>query len=1119
VAVAFQQTGSAPFWLLTPPSPVCSVAFTPFDLAKPPPPTLSLAETWSTYPGTHLVAPLGTLFDATLAASLAAFRAGRPLRIVWAGEPQAYGAYWDASWIASAPGSGLTSGLGRVALGSYALWIGDGCSIAPDGDGEAIAIAPRPGDASSVYLTAGTGAGRPGTGFGPVTVSFAAAKAGCALGSATLENGGPGDDFDRLDVGMRIFAADETEPLLPGRLASWRYPVLQAAQPPSGESIPVSFSIHPLLPLDPLRTSLDLVPVGADEGPELGSCYVSGNGRAVHLVPLAPAGAPPRAARLVPAVRALSDGSTGGDPLYLVPSGAFRIKVIGDGGEELSGRQSLLCGKSGIDLVKLEQPGCELWFAPGGPALAVGKGLQGDPTTAYASVFGPGGAKGRIYRAQADAAPLFVPGSEGFMSFRELSGSELPAAPAGEALPPGYPLLAYTGIEGGGLERYAQLEYQAVASTRRAAIAKLAPPSRAAGPAGDPPPTTPGTTPQGLLADVTADGHVVNLTLALSGAGAIELIGITPELAAALQSNQLFLVASEPKTLAQGQPSASGASTLPGAPPLTGEVRIPGSPDGSQVWAIDAWPAAPWAETETLLVLKFAGKPLVELAADTKTWAGEEGVQFNPGSEGVGRAQAVLQALIEEARTSEAPEFQPFAELALDPSWQGVLFLNAPVPPAELPTEIAGLAAGIEPKLFRAHHVGLTVTPVTSSQGQISPSLSSFFGLIFYQSPNSAAGAAPPYAFNVLDLRVRFESSAVKSFASRIELLVDQLFGEPAALVDPAKELQPLPASVLVLDGAYQQQGDSGAYTFTTPGDNLFSMTSAVLDSVDVALAQFVTVIAPDPSGTTKRAESRFVLSGSLRFKPALAGALDVFSFGPESTVKPEQRISSQRLAYSNLWIDLAYTPGERAEDVYTFDASKTIPDPAQSVPREKALFAGFPLTPTSLVQARKPEPVAPPATPPAPATPASLGFLGIGTEPPLGTTIEAPWFGLVADLGFGTAGALAAEAGFKASMLFAWTPGKPETPNAGVGLKLPGTGPGGKLLSLQGVLKLKIGELALSEHEDTYLLALDRIALSVLMLTLPSSGQFDALLFADPTGRDHTTLGWYAGYAKGGNG
>lgn len=1112
MAAGFTRSGSAPFWRLDAGPSACTVAYAPFDPSAPPPAAVSLADTWTTYPGTYLVAPANVSLDATLAASLAAFRAGRPLRFVWAGDTSAYGPYWQASSLAVAPGAATTSGLGGVALGNLALWVGAGCTVAPNEAGDAVVVTPRAGAPGSVYLTAEYGGASIDTAGTAVTVPFTGLQAGCATTALTLGHG----DLERLDVGMRIFAADPAQPSLPDRLTSYRYPVFAAGGQPA---LPAAVSLDPVRPLDPQRTSFALVPTGQTEGPELPSCYVTTNGKAVHLVPLAPAGAPATAAMFVLAARAQSDGPSPYDPFYLVPSGAFRIKVLDGAGTELTGPQSLMCGTSGIESIEVDQPGGELWFTPAGAALAVGKGLEPTATTAYASVFGPDGAAGRIYRAQADSAALFTPSVDAFMSFQELVGTTLPAAPGGGALPDGYPMLAYTGIDDTELEPYQQLEYQAVASTRRAAIAKLpqkpatlsaalaAPRLGAAAVA-----TTPSITPQGLMADVDANGTVVNLTLALSGAGAIQLMGVTPDLVTALQSSQLFLVASDPTTLCAAQPSAGGTSTLAGAPPITGEVHIPGNPDGSQVWAIDAWPKTAWADSETLLVMKFAGKKLADLAADTTTWAGDAGAQFNPASGGVQTAQRILQALIKEAKDSTAPEFAAFAALAADADWQGILFLNAPIPPAELPTEISGLAAGIDASAFKAHHVGLTVTPAVSTPGVITPSKSSLFGLIFYVSPHTAAGAPPPYAFNVLNLKVRFENSMVKTFASQIQLLVDELFGEPATLVDLAHDMEPRDANVLLLDGVYQQHGSTGGYTFTTLGDNFFLMTSAVLDSVDVATAQFVTVVAPTAGSASTPAESRFVLSGSLRFKP---GALDVFSFGPDSVATPQERLSAERLFYSNLWITLDYVPDGSKPDAYTFDASKMLPDPVQSVARSTSFFAGFPVTPTSFVHvAKQPAPKQGADAPPPPATPASLGFLGIGTTPSLGGAIKAPWFGIVADLGFGTAGALAAEVGFKASMLISWSPGTPHSANAGVGLKLPGTGSGGKLLSLQGVLKLKIGELSLSDHDGTYVLELDRIALSVLMLTFPTKGQVNALLFADPTGKDHTTLGWYAGYA-----
>lgn len=1093
---SFTRTGSGPFWILDPAPAACAVGYLPFGPDTPPGPTVTLTDSWRNYPGCYLIVPASTVLDQTLAGTLRTFLAGRPLRLIWAANPQQPAASWQASWIAS-DGS-TVSALSGLYLGSFALWLGAGCTIGPDPGGDELRVTQRSGDPGSVYLTAGSGQTML-TATAPVTLPFTTGQSGCALTSLNLRID---SDLDALDVGLRVFVPDGRQPLLPDRLTSRRFPVFSAVQPGPAALLPVTMSLHPLLPLDPARSCLELVPGGVGSGPVLASSYQTTNGLAVHLTPLAPAGNPAAAARFAFAVRALSNPPSPLDPYCLVPSGAFQATVVNAAGATVPGPQGLMCGTSGIEYVLIDD-GSELWFSPGGPALAAGQGLQAGATTGYVSVFGPGGAAGRVYRAQADGAAMFAPsGTDGFMSFRELSGMVLPGAPAAGGLPSGYPMLPFSRIADTDVQPYQQLEYQAVSTTRRAIIGGLAVPPAPPGGASTPS-TAPSITPQGLLADVDGQGNVVNLTLALSPAGPLVLGQVTPDLAAALQSSQLFLVASDPAALCATQPSDGGPVQIPGP-----------SGDTSQSWTIDACPAAPWSATSTLLVLKFAGQPLTALAADTSSWAGDGGTRFNPGAGGVATAQSALQALIAEAVTSTDPEFAPFAALAADPDWQGVLFLNAPVPPAELPSQITGLAAGLDASAFKAHHLGLTITPATVSGGVITQSDSSLFGLIYYQSAASAMNAQPPYAFNVSSLKVRFENSAVRTFTSQIELLVDELFGEATDLVDP-ETMESQPDNVLLLDGVYQQQGGTGGYTFSTPNENLFAMDSAVLDTVEVRSAQFVTVIPPGPPGTPAApaapAESRFVMAGALRFKPA---ALDVFSFGPESVDTPAARLSGEQLRYANLWISVDYVPGDPNQDVYTFDASKMVPDPVQSVAREQSLFAGFPLTLTGFVHV----PPQAAGAQDSPATPASLGFLGIGTTPPLGGSISAPWFGLVADLGFGTAGALAAEAGFKASMLMSWSPGSAgQEANAGLGLKLPGTGPGGKLLSLQGVLKLKIGDLSLSKNDGTYLLQLDRIALNVLMLTFPSAGRLDALLFADPAGKDRTTLGWYAGYAQTG--
>jgi hypothetical protein len=1084
-AATFSRGQSEALWRLDGCPGSCLVGFAPFDPAGVPETGLTLAEAWSTHPGTFVVLPPQAALDAGFAARLAAYlgwREAGTARFAWIADPAAGPREWDA-WTICCDGGGTTRGPSGIVLRNLALWIGGGCAAAPDGGGERIVLAAPAG---AVTMTAGFGASAFECATGTVAIPFSGPQAGCVTTGVELVDEGAGAGFDRLDVGLRSFApAPGPSPLWTG-IVSHRCPLFAAAQPAGATSIPASVSFDPAAPLDPTRSFLGLVPENAATGTRLASWFRTVNRLAVGLTPLASP-----AAKLVPAVRALSDPASDFDPFYLVPQGAFQVDVAGAAGWP----QRLMCGASGIEYVELPGPGCELWFSPGGAALAGEQGLDPAATTAYASVFGAGGTSGPAYLAQPDGGALFgAGGTAGFLVFSKLSGVSLGEAPHGE-LPAGFPMLPYAGVEAADLGPYQEIEQRAVSPTRRRTIggAGSGRARRALGPGV---PLTPTVTPQGLLAEV-GGGEIANLKLIVTGS-VLEVQGVSPELASALQSNQLFLVASDPSSL-----------QAEGAPPVDGTVTIP--PADAERWTIDAWPAK-WSETGTLLVMKFAGKPLLELARDLGTWV--EAEAFNGGSKaGVEAAQKVLLASIEEARERRGadPEFEPFAALAEEASWQGLLVLNAPIPPAELPPQLSGLAAGIDASRFKAHHVGLTVTPVSAGGGEPTQKLSALFGLIFYESETDAAGAKGPYAFNVLSLKVRFANSAVATFSSRIQLLADAFFGEPATRTDPATG-KPCADNVLVLEGVYQQQGASSGYSFSSEQENVFAMTSSVLSSVEVASAQFVTVVSPEEAKQQKRrAESRFVMSGALRFlPPAASGGFDLFSFGPETTAPLP--LSGQRLACSNLAVDLEYEPGERGKDSYAFDATKLVLDAAQSVARDGGVFHAFPLTLSGFVHA---EPGA--AGSAAGASPSSLGFLGVEVPGLPQGSIAAPWFGIVADLGLGSAGALAAQAGFKASLLAAWAPGGGGQANVAVGLKLPGTGSGGKLLSLESVLKLKVGGTALVREPDAYVLALERIALSLLTLTFPPGGQVDALLFADPTGQDHTTLGWYAGYAKSG--
>ena len=1046
----FTRLGAGPIWTLDGAPATVTAAFAPTDPSDTPS-ALTLADSLSANPGTYVFLPAGASLADPFPAALQSFLAAQPATFAWIPAPSDPPATWRAATLAIA--GGATVGAAGVLMRNLALWIGAGCALSLDGGQDALVLTPP--DASRIYLTGAAGAALWPTAGTPVTIPFTGVQAGCLTTAITIDTSAAGGDLDHLDVGLRTFTPVAATALLPDRLDSWRFPVFQP-----GGSIPLQVCLDPLAPTEPSRTSF-----GLPNGTELATYYVTTNGLAVTLTPLSNP-----AAALVPAVRTLADPPAATDPLYLVPSGTFQVRVRDAQGRQCDGPQKLACGMSGVEYVTLEQPGSEIRFTTGGDALAAGRGLGGPSTTAYASLFGPSGAS-LTYRAQPDSATVFTPSATaGYLGFYELAGQTLPPASADAQAT--FPMLPFTGVADQDVAACADVELKAVAPARRAIIgaAAVARPLEPAALVGDV--AVPAATPQGLVGEFTA-GVMSALDLMRSNGSTVQIQAVSDALVSALQSNQLFLVVSDPTTL---QVTAS-------PPPVDWTVEIPATVDRSEWWQFDA--GTKWDAQSTLLVVKHAGKSLATLAADLDSWTDPDA--FNPKADA---AQRTLLAAIETARNQVAahPQFQPFAALADDDTWQGILILNCAMPLASLPAQLAGLAAGIDQSRFAAHHVGLTITPVAAAAQQLSQTDSSLFGLVFYESPTSAAGAPGPYAFVVQSLLVRFANSAVADFASTIDLLVDELFGDPVELTESK-------ANVIELQGVYQQQAGASTYTFTTTKDNLFAATSAVLKTVDVASAQFVTVTPP---GGGAQAESTFLLSGSLTFLPPASDptkAFDLFSYAP--------------LAYSNLRITLQYTPGVPASDTYVFDASKLALDPAQSTPRGESLFASFPLTPSGFIHVPQA---------PKPATPSSLGFLGVQAAIAQGA-LGAPWFGVVADLGLGSAGALASEVGFKASMLAAWAPGSPKSPNVAIGLKLPGTGgSGGSLLSLESVLKLKIGGLQFVRADDgTYVLELDRIALSVLMLTFPPGGQVDALLFADPTGKDHTTLGWYAAYAKTG--
>jgi hypothetical protein len=92
----------------------------------------------------------------------------------------------------------------------------------------------------------------------------------------------------------------------------------------------------------------------------------------------------------------------------------------------------------------------------------------------------------------------------------------------------------------------------------------------------------------------------------------------------------------------------------------------------------------------------------------------------------------------------------------------------------------------------------------------------------------------------------------------------------------------------------------------------------------------------------------------------------------------------------------------------------------------------------------------------------------------------------------------------------------------AAVGLRLPGSGGGAKILSLQSVLKLSVGQIWLryDTGKEACLLLLGEIALKIFGLVSLPPGSTLVYLYGDPEGGGSPSgLGWYAMYRREGIG
>jgi hypothetical protein len=915
-----------------------------------------------------------------------------------------------------------------------------------------------------------------------------------------------------------------------------------------------------------LRTGF-VLPVGTS----LPSCLRNTPGNQISLLPLGGSSVilptiPPKAGAL-----ALTTGASApSNPATAAPAFTLTGQFAVSAAQQPAGATvQLLCGIYGSEFISLTSydPKASandmLLFYLASPAYApvfpfqtaslnapssgnVVTPLTPTATTAWASVV-QGATAAPTYHAEPAGSPQFgFPANPGDGAI--ILQSAPPALPVPQGAIHAFPLVPYAGITGitPSGTTLASFESSILAATRKQIISGGATQTwaaranaltasrarRAAAMSGaaltdDPDPQKPKyvTTPQGLIATVdSSSGAYLSVALGqtIANAGAelpFEFVHPTTDLADALQTNQLFLVVVNPDNLVDTPADFNNA------------VEIAG-------WSMSAKIGLGVSATQyaNVMVLKYCEGSFKSRIVNPNQWTAQANFSLpagiDPGSSIAGVCYTGLSSWMQtlvtaaEDAVSANPQspYVNFVQVVNDPSWNGVLVLQANLDANSLPAGLAGIVAGIDLSRFVAHHFGFTASRVSvNSDGTITfNGNSSTFGLVDYINPTFAANLAqglPPdtpialpvadnYAFSVLQLQVLFDNAVIKSFVSYIELGADALFDTTVLTTTFNGTL--MPNNGVVLDGSYIDQNGTGIYIFVQALPTIFALDSNVLRAVAFNRVQFNCLGTIDNGATVL---NRFLVWGHFDFaalKDTLSAPLDILSFGDPSA-DGAGAPAGTGLSFSNLLIDMTYPQTTPNAVTFVENTQGLSYDLRDSQYRDGSLFPKFALQLSGFIAATGNQ------------QPTDYGFLSVGTAietAPLGN----PWYGITYNVTMGGPGALASAMGFSSSMLLAWSPATLSTDKkfaVFTGLSLPGAAPGAKLLSVQGVFKVSVDSIVLSlqtvpDGKDTkttyYCLKLGNIGVKILGIAkLPPNATINFFLFGDPGSTG--SLGWYAAY------
>lgn len=896
------------------------------------------------------------------------------------------------------------------------------------------------------------------------------------------------------------------------------------------------------------RTWLNFTGINADGNSTiLASFFRTVFGAAVNLLPEV-SGANTLPARLVFANGEYTSSNT--QRFLVTPEGDFTIEIP----SAAKGPQYLIAGLQGTEFFSITPKtdstnGDRFRFLSAQPSYApkfpfeVASPVKTpqDPKTplldnTYSSAwttFIAGEGNTIYYVAQPKGSPLF--GSEELISpqYTDLFGHNTPGFKYEADDIVTFPLVPYNGVTAGdGINSFSReqieaFEIQVVSPTRRTNVGKLSTSKSLLSASRTLQSETPqtSTTPSGLLVTLTTSGEQMQWNEILLGQNTdndtayfLKFVNPKEQLVEAMQTGDLMLVVANADYLGQFN------GTTPGQPAFLNKMSI-----GSWEMTANIGKQNKYNDYRNVMLIKAKKGKLYDpaditnsLVANPSKWTqkdafaapantSEDGTITPPDDDQLVILSQWLQNYFKHAvAQGDNKYFIKFNTIAKDENWTGILFLRMDI--SDLPDNLAGIMAGVTDRnAFNAHHLAVEISPVKKNGANAAlDKPSAISGLIYYVDPDFiddgsdlaiAPVTATTYDFRLLTLKVLFENTSVLSFESLAQLTITELLKMPVTGMS-------VPDNVyhnVLLKGSLQITDNQTLYNLSSQGDNTFYFDNNIIHKIQISNVQLST-LNTDKDGNVL---SWFAMSGFIDYyligDKQTAPVFDIFSFGNE----PDEDAPNQGLKFNNLGISMTFPESDPPSKTMAMDATQISFDTSHSTSRDTGIFLNFALDLQGLV-------ISEPLT-----TLSDKGYLPVIPDISLSDVSTGNWYGLRFKLNMGTPGELAGKVSLDSYLMVAWSPNSQgdSTYKAAIGISLPGTGGGAKLISLQNVMKLSIGQIRLTYDttQTSFLLMFTEVALQFLgMLKVPPNGSTLFYLFGNPdSGGNASGLGWYAMYKK----